>query len=167
MTPVSDKWQNVESIGAADGKVIFSARRFDKAAPYLFFGDVEVYDVKTGNLDVLMDENTFRVYGVGFVKGAPVFAGTKGLLHGFQNENSSFYGFDADGKAVSYTHLFGHYGRRHHYSVRGVSDIPRSWHSAKYRNLGKYDCKRQRLYFHGRVAYHGTGHSAAPGLHLH
>lgn len=98
LTPVSDKWQNVESIGAADGKVIFSARRFDKAAPYLFFGDVEVYDVKTGNLDVLMDENTFRVYGVGFVKGAPVFAGTKGLLHGFQNENSSFYGFDADGK---------------------------------------------------------------------
>lgn len=94
---VSDMWQNIESIGAEDGKIIFSARRFSKEKPYLFYGDVEVYDSETEELSILMDDDTYRVYGVGFIKGEPVFAGTQGLLHGYQNENSSFYCFRKSG----------------------------------------------------------------------
>lgn len=95
---VSDMWQNIESIHGENGKIIFSARRFRKENPYLFYGDVEVYDAETGELRILMDDNTYRVYGVGFVKGEPVFAGTRGLLHGYQNENSSFYRFGQSGE---------------------------------------------------------------------
>ena len=95
---VSDIWQNVESINARDGKIIFSARRFEKGQPYLFYGDIEVYDSNTDTLDVLLDDHTYRVYGVDFIEGAPVFMGTQGLQHGYQNENSSFYRFDISGK---------------------------------------------------------------------
>lgn len=98
LIPISDKWQNIESVNAKDGKIIFSARRFKKEQPYLFYGDVEVYDSRTETLEVLMDDSTYRVYSVDFIKGNPVFVGTKGLLHGYQNENSSFYGFDQSGE---------------------------------------------------------------------
>ncbi len=95
---VSDRWQNIESIHAEDGKIIFSARRFEKDQPYLFYGDVEVYDTDSEKLQVLMDDSTYRVYGVGFIGGEPAFVGTEGLLHGYQNENSSFYRFDESGR---------------------------------------------------------------------
>ena len=98
LNAVSDKWQNVESINAKDGKIIFSARRFQKTEPYLFYGDVEVYDSSTGVLDVLMDDHTYRVYGVDFIGGESVFIGTRGLQHGYQNENSSFNRFGKAGE---------------------------------------------------------------------
>lgn len=94
LSPVSDPWQNIESICAEGNRIIFSPRRFEKNSKYLFYGGVEVYDAETGKRDVLLDDGTFRVYGVGFLNGMPVFAGTRGLLHGYQNENSSFYRFD-------------------------------------------------------------------------
>ena len=101
LTPVSDPWQNIESISAEGNRIIFSARRFEKNSKYLFYGDVEVYDAETGQLDVLMDDGTYRVYWEGFLDGTPVFAGTRGLLHGYQNENSSFYRFDGgDGPSL-------------------------------------------------------------------
>ena len=101
LTPVSDPWQNIESISAEGNRIIFSARRFEKNSKYLFYGDVEVYDAETGRLDVLMDDGTYRVYWEGFLDGTPVFAGTRGLLHGYQNENSSFYRFDGgDGPSL-------------------------------------------------------------------
>lgn len=98
LNAVSDIWQNVESVNAKEGKIIFSARRFKKEEPYLFYGDVEVYDSDTGVLDVLMDDHTYRVYGVDIMEGEPVFIGTRGLQHGYQNENSSFYRFDRTGE---------------------------------------------------------------------
>ena len=104
LLPVSDRWQNIESINAKDGKVIFSARRFRKDEPYLFYGDVEVYDSHAGTLEVLMDDQSYRVYGVDFINGKPVFVGTQGLVHGYQNENSSFYRFDRQGKPELFCH---------------------------------------------------------------
>ena len=98
LVPVTDEYQNIESIDAVDGKIILSARRFRKNEAYLFYGDVEVYDCETDKLDVLMDDHTFRVYGVGFLQGEPYFVGTKGLLHGYQNENASFYRFNKKGE---------------------------------------------------------------------
>lgn len=91
LEPVSGEYQQVETISGKDGKVIYSARRFEKNSRYLDYYGVEVYDDHTGKREQLLDENTFRIYYTGFVGDRPAFAGTKGLLHGIQNENSSFY----------------------------------------------------------------------------
>ena len=104
LIPVSDPLQNVESVNAKDGKIIFSGRRFEKEQPYLFYGDVEVYDSDTGTLELLMDDQTYRVYGVDFLNGEPIFIGTQGLLHGYQNENSSFYRFGSSKAAEVFCH---------------------------------------------------------------
>ncbi|MEY8298949.1 MAG: prolyl oligopeptidase family serine peptidase [Emergencia timonensis] len=134
LNAVSDKWQNVESINAKDGKIIFSARKFQKTEPYLFYGDVEVYDSSTGVLDVLMDDHTYRVYGVDFIGGEPVFIGTRGLQHGYQNENSSFYRFGKAGEPERFC-----------YNDRSVSNTVGT--DVKYGGVTEYIADEEGVYY--------------------
>lgn len=135
LEPVSDMWQNIESIDARDGKVVFSARRFAKDGPYLFYGDVEVYDGESGKLEVLMDDNTYRVYGVGFVGEEPVFVGTQGLKHGYQNENSSFYRF--------------HRGRPKPFCLNDRSVFNTVGTDVKYGSVASFIAEREGVYYVG------------------
>lgn len=143
LAPVSDAWQNIESINAEGNRIIFSARRFEKNSKYLFYGDVEVYDAETGKLDVLMDDGTFRVYAVGFLEDAPVFVGTQGLLHGYQNENSAFYRFDGGREPA----LFCANDRSVHNTVG--TDV-------------RYGAATSFVFADGGVYYIGTEQGAAP-----
>lgn len=104
LSPVSKDSRFIESINVQGNKIIFSARDFQKNSAYSFYGDVEVYDDDSGKLDILMDDNSFRVYAVGFVGGVPCFAGTRGLEHGFQNQNSSFFRIEPGREPVCFCH---------------------------------------------------------------
>ena len=100
LTPISDETQFVEFIGAKDNRVVYSARHFEKHAPYQFKGNIAVYNADAGSLREYVDEDTYRVYFCGFAGDEIVFMGAKGLHYGYQ-ENSSFYRIDeATGREV-------------------------------------------------------------------
>ena len=98
----------MEFIGAKDNRVVYSARHFEKHAPYQCRA-ILLLHADAGSLREYVDEDTYRVYFCGFAGDEIVFMGAKGLHYGYQ-ENSSFYRIDeATGREV----LFAEKSREH------------------------------------------------------
>lgn len=81
-----------------------------------------------------MDDHTYRVYGVDFIGGESVFIGTRGLQHGYQNENSSFYRFGKAGEPERFC-----------YNDRSVSNTVGT--DVKYGGVTEYIADKNGVYY--------------------
>ncbi len=94
--------QNVDIFSVSGERIIFSPKTFTKAEPKIFQGGISVYDIRTGQLHAYVAETPYRMRFCGFMNGEPIFMGSDGARHYYQENPYFFYIDETDGKV----HIF-------------------------------------------------------------
>jgi len=93
ITPISDEYTNVELVNVKDSKVIFAGRTFtDKQG---LTSGLYVYDVKSQNLEVIVDKNLYDISYANFIEDKIICALSDMKAYGV-NENHKLYLIDSN-----------------------------------------------------------------------
>jgi len=93
VTPISDEYTNVELVNVKDNKVIFAGRTFtDKQG---LTSGLYVYDVKSQNLEVIVDKNLYDISYANFIEDKIICALSDMKAYGV-NENHKLYLIDSN-----------------------------------------------------------------------
>ncbi|MBF1214112.1 MAG: S9 family peptidase, partial [Fusobacterium periodonticum] len=93
VTPISDEYTNVELVNVKDSKVIFAGRTFtDKQG---LTSGLYVYDVKSQNLEVIVDKDLYDISYANFIEDKIICALSDMKAYGV-NENHKLYLIDSN-----------------------------------------------------------------------
>lgn len=90
---ITENEQNVDFFSVSGNRIIFSPKTFTKEEPKIFQGGMSIYDIETGVLHPYVPESPYRMRFCGFMKNEPVFMGSDGARHYYQ-ENPYFFFID-------------------------------------------------------------------------
>lgn len=95
---ITQNEQNVDFFSVSGERIIFSPKTFTKESPKIFQGGMSVYDIATGQLHAYVAETPYRMRFCGFMEGEPVFMGSDGARHYYQENPYFFYIDEKEGK---------------------------------------------------------------------